>query len=234
MDHYILINGIKSPWIQGSPFKSQSNPVMKTILSFFLYTLLLICLCACSGGDEQKASLLHISAPEKSTEEICLSPEEEKLFRQINAYRKSKKLKEIPYSASLSKVAQLHAKDLVVNRPHERDGCNLHSWSSKGKWSSCCYTQDHKKSSCMWDKPRELTSYKGNGYEISSYYSGAITAEQALSSWKGSPAHHDVILSRSIWKNAPWNAMGVGIYKGYAMVWFGNEADADNKIVKCK
>ena len=88
---------------------------------------------------------------------VCLSEEEKKLYDIIMAYRKTKKLKPIPYSAKLSKVAQTHVRDLAENYAYEKDAaCNPHSWSNKGKWSSCCYTSDHKKAKCMWDKPKEI------------------------------------------------------------------------------
>lgn len=170
--------------------------------------------------------------------DVCLSQEEKKLFTLLNNYRKSKRLPLIPFSAALTKVAQLHAQDLSDNKPHEKNGCNMHSWSESAQWSSCCYTADHKQASCMWDKPKELTYYQGNGYEIASSYSNSsgkgTNAEQALKQWKGSPSHHDVILSNGIWKKYPWKAMGIGIYKNYAVVWFGNDEDP-NKIIKlCK
>jgi hypothetical protein len=170
--------------------------------------------------------------------EVCLSEEEKKLFTLINNYRKSKKLPTIPFSAALTKVAQLHARDLNDNKPHLQDGCNMHSWSKSNQWSACCYTADHKQASCMWDKPKELTYYQGNGYEIACRYyqsSGTkMTADQALKQWKSSRAHHDVMISNGIWKKYPWKAMGVGIYEEYALVWFGNDSDENFTIKLCK
>ena len=77
----------------------------------------------------------------------------------------------------------------------------------------------------MWDKPSELTSYKGNGYEISYWTSGTATAEGALSVWKSSSDHNAVIINQGIWDNNNWQAIGIGIYKGFAVVWFGEEKD---------
>lgn len=151
-----------------------------------------------------------------------LTEEEKKLYDLIMAYRKAKKLPAIPLSTSLTFVAQTHVKDLSTNHP-DKGKCNMHSWSSKGKWESCCYTDDHKKAECMWNKPRELTSYKGNGFEIAA--SGMETAEDALAGWKSSPSHHAVIINSGTWKKA-WQAIGIGMYNGYAVVWFGNELDA--------
>jgi hypothetical protein len=136
-------------------------------------------------------------------------------------------LSPIPLSASLTVVAQLHAKDLTDNRP-DVEGCSMHSWSAKGKWQSCCYTPDHAQKQCMWNKPRELTSYTGNGFEIAAQRSDLIGAKEALELWKGSTFHNDVILNKGIY-NRKWNAIGLGIYKNYAVVWFGHEVDANGE-----
>jgi hypothetical protein len=152
-----------------------------------------------------------------------MTTEEQALFDLIMKYRKSKSLPPIPFSPALTIVAQTHAKDLTENNP-DQGRCNLHSWSNKGIWSPCCYTGDHAKAQCMWDKPRELTSYRGNGYEISAWSSDDITAAEALEMWKGSPGHHACVINSGIWKES-WQAIGIGIYQGYALVWFGNEPD---------
>ena len=158
-----------------------------------------------------------------------LSDEELKLYTMINDYRNSKGLKNIPISKSLTFVAQTHARDLVNNKPYMGANCNSHSWSNKGDWTPCCYTSNHARAKCMWDKPRELTSYKGNGFEIATGYLSEpefkITAETALQSWKGSSGHNSVIINQGIWHKHKWNAIGIGIYKGFAVVWFGKEKD---------
>ncbi len=146
------------------------------------------------------------------------------LSEVINAYRVEKGLSEISISTSLTTVAEAHVKDLVENQPNGGN-CNLHSWSDNGDWSACCYTSDHAQAQCMWNKPSELTSYKGNGYEISAWSGDSITANQALTMWQGSEGHHNVILNKDIWANSEWNAIGSAIYKGYAVVWFGKEID---------
>ena len=153
-----------------------------------------------------------------------LTAEEEKLYSLIMEYRKGKGLPSIPLSSSLTKVAQAHVKDLHQNRPNQ-NACNMHSWSSNGDWSSCCYTADHAKAQCMWDKPREMTNYKGNGYEIAyGAYGMNATASGALAGWISSSGHHAVMINQGIWKS-PWNAIGIGIYEGFAVVWFGKEVD---------
>jgi len=155
-----------------------------------------------------------------------LTAEEEKLYALIMEHRKEKGLPSIPLSTSLTKVAQAHVKDLHQNRPNQ-NACNMHSWSSNGNWSSCCYTADHAQAKCMWDKPRELTNYTGNGYEIAyGAYGFDATASGALAGWISSPGHHAVMINQGIWKS-PWNAVGIGVYEGFAVVWFGNEVDSN-------
>lgn len=149
--------------------------------------------------------------------------EERELYELIMEYRKSKGLATIPLSSNLTKVAQTHARDLADNRPYG-GRCNLHSWSSAGSWSSCCYTPDHEESSCMWSKPRELTSYKGNGYEIAFRSTLDATPSKALMGWKISAGHHAVMMNMGEW-GQKWNAIGIGMYKGIAVAWFGREAD---------
>lgn len=172
--------------------------------------------------------------------DICLSAEEKKLFDDINAYRKKNGLSPVILSASLTKVAQTHAYDLSYNRPFSKK-CNMHSWSDKGKWTSCCYTDDHKQSQCMWDKPKELTKYSGYGFEIShgfaqfpTFSGDTVTAATALEGWKNSSGHNNVILNKDIWNKMKWNAIGIGINRDFACVWFGTEADSESIPEVCK
>lgn len=153
-----------------------------------------------------------------------LSDEETKLYKLLMEYRREKGLPVIPLSKSLTKVAQIHVKDLNENY-NRSSTCNMHSWSNTGNWSACCYTSDHAQAQCMWNKPRELTSYKGNGYEIAhGSWGAAVDAQGALNGWKSSPGHNGVIINNGIWKD-DWNAIGIGLSGGFSVVWFGNEAD---------
>ncbi|OUT72222.1 MAG: hypothetical protein CBB76_01940 [Crocinitomicaceae bacterium TMED16] len=151
------------------------------------------------------------------------SSDEQELYELIMDYRASKGLPNIALSPSLTKVAQIHSKDLSENRP-DQGKCNGHSWSNEGDWTPCCYTSDHKKASCMWDKPKELTSYQFPGYEISCVGSEPLSPSKALETWKKSKHHNAVIVNKDIW-DAPWKAIGVGMFKGYATVWFGHQSD---------
>ena len=167
-------------------------------------------------------------------QETCLSAEEKKLYDLINQYRKTKKLKPIPLSSKLTKTAQAHVRDLNENYAYE-DGakCNPHSWSDKGKWSSCCYTPDHKEAKCMWDKPMEIAGYASAGYEIAYYTSGEASAEEGLAGWKKSPGHNPVIVNLGTWEKIEWKAIGIGMNGNYGVVWFGELAHEETPVV-CK
>jgi uncharacterized protein YkwD len=161
--------------------------------------------------------------------DVCLSSTEYQIFSQINAYRKERGLDSVDLSKSLTYVAQLHVRDLADNHPHSKR-CNMHSWSDKGNWTSCCYTKDKKKAECMWNKPKELTGYVSAGFEIAFWTNMPLRSPEkfaalALSEWKKSPAHHQVIANLPPWDRFRWMAMGVGYYKGYAVVWFGELDD---------
>jgi len=155
--------------------------------------------------------------------DIKPSAGEVRLYDLIMEYRKTKGLPVIPYSKSLSKVAKIHVRDLQASPPSGR--CNMHSWSGGGPWSAGCYTPDHALAKIMWDKPRELTRYAGDGFEIAAAYSARMTADVALSCWQGSQPHNNVILNRGMWDDVEWKAIGIGICGNYSVVWFGKETD---------
>ncbi len=177
--------------------------------------------------------------PKGNTYEVSVSSEEMALYDLIMEYRKSKKLPKIPLSKSLTYVAQTHCRDLIENLPDSPYRCNGHSWSNKGKWSKCCYTDNHKQASCMWDKPKELTNYTGYGYEIVYQVFGfgdnvKVVADNALTGWKKSKHHNEMIMNKAGWKSMKWSAIGIGIYKGSCCVWFGVEKDVDGEPFKIK
>lgn len=170
--------------------------------------------------------------------EFCLTKAETELYKLIISYRKEKGLPAVKLSASLCYVARMHARDQVDNY-QSGTRCNMHSWSENPAWSSCCYTPDHKQAKCMWDKPRELTSYKGDGFEISfwstnQYPSPEDAAKDMLDGWKKSTGHNDMITNRNMWKNVEWKAIGIGIYGGFANVWFGEVADSAGEPKSCE
>lgn len=216
---------------------------MKTIHLQFIGAIVIVAsalgLFAQAGGSSQRKPAKNLPqnvvvkpvAPASAL--ACITPEEQKLVDAINRYRGSKGLPAITATASLTTVARTHAADLAIKRP-ANGRCNMHSWSSGGKWTGCCYTSDHKQAACMWKKPRELTVYQGDGFEVSAGSSGgAISAETALGLWQKSSGHNQVIINAGMW-NRPWKAFGVGIYGGYAVAWFGNATDPAGAAVLCK
>ncbi len=166
------------------------------------------------------------------TTDVCVTADEMKLYDLIMSYRAENNLPKIPLSKSLSYVAHQHAWDLEVNQPTHGE-CNPHSWSKKGPWKACCYTSDHKNAKGMWEKPKELTTYQGYGFEIEAESSDDITPELALQVWQNSVHHNDVILNQDIWTSYEWGAIGISIKGNYAVVWFGKETDAEGEPEKC-
>lgn len=145
------------------------------------------------------------------------------LAKLINEYRATLELPRLPISPGLTKVAQAHARDLHLNQPVV-DNCNMHSWSSKGPWTSCCYDGSKAAARCMWIKPKEIAKYPSNGYEIVARNPAGMTPESALSQWQNSEAHHVIMINRGIWTQ-PWGAFGVAIQGDFAVAWFGYDID---------
>lgn len=157
-----------------------------------------------------------------------LTEKEAKLYYDINAYRESLGLQKLSFSKSLTTVARTHVVDANAYNPKDQVDArgvqgNLHSWSSHGNWTPVVYTGDHLYASAMWSKPRELTSYQGNGYENSAWSSGLLTPEVALDLWQHSEGHNAVMTTQGAWSDL--KTMGVGIDGNYAFVWFGKDAD---------
>ena len=158
-----------------------------------------------------------------------LTEKEAKLYYMINAYRESLGLPKLSFSKSLTEVARAHVRDSNTYTPENQVDSrgikgNLHSWSGNGIWTPVVYTSDHEYQDKMWSKPREITNYTGNGYEISA--SGRrISPETALDLWKDSPGHNQVMATTGMWSDL--KTMGVSIDGHYAHVWFGSDADPD-------
>jgi hypothetical protein len=210
-------------------FKSYQTPSTFSLRDPFMsrmriLILLLLPIIFHSAGTEESRAVPGVT---------CLTSEEKKLYELMMAYRKDKGLESIPLSSRLTQVAQTHARDLVENYEFNAGNiCNPHSWSKKGQWSACCYTSDHKQAKCMWDKPKEIAGYNGAGYEIAYYSSRGATAEEGLAGWQKSAAHNPLIINDGMWSKVKWNAVGVGFYHEYGIVWFGEQTD-DTVISEC-
>jgi hypothetical protein len=159
---------------------------------------------------------------------VVLSEDELKLYRLIMEYRKEHGKPEIPLSKAMIFVSQTHAGDLNNNYTLNYR-CNAHSWSKKGNWSPCCYTKDHANAEYSWNKPKELTTYAGDGFEIVYMDNGIPTPQEALEKWKKNPTNNGIILNNGQWENVTWNAIGIGMYGEFATVWFGKLPDKDSE-----
>lgn len=177
-------------------------------------------------------SIVSLLVTQSAKSQSCLTKDEKQLYDLIMAYRKSKKLASVPLSAKLTKVAKAHVQDL--NKNYEKYGkCNFHSWSKKGDWSPCCYTDDHAQAACMWNKPKEIAGYEGNGFEIAFWSSAGANATDALRGWQSSSGHNAVMVNAGIWKDMNWKAVGIGLDGEYSVVWFGVELD-NNAVEVCE
>lgn len=166
-----------------------------------------------------------ISQNNKIPKSFKVSEKSIELFKLINDVRESNNLKPISLSASLCYVAATHISDLIKHHP-DTSLCNLHSWSDKGAWTSCCYQAYIPIQECMWNKPKELTPYKYRGYELAFWQNRSLTAEEILVGWMDIPEASNMILNMGKWTNE-WRAMGVGIEGTYAVVWFGRAVDRE-------
>lgn len=171
----------------------------------------------------------NLQFPEQDN--FCVTDQERKLFNLIAGYRSEHDLPSIEFSSSLSYVARIHAMDLAINRP-DFGGCNLHSWSAKGKWKPCCYAKDENRIACMTQKPKELTGYRFKAYEVVYTSTDSITPDDAFEFWKEIPLMNDYLLNTGKWSKH-WISVGVGIYGQYACVWFGEGADHTGAVVNC-
>lgn len=158
--------------------------------------------------------------------ESCEPTDEEiLLYRLLMAYRVENGKPEIPLSRSLTYVAQLHVRDLAANKvtpPY-----TLHSWSKNGPWEGVRYTANHRQARLMWNKPKELTNYPGDGFEITFSKKGGATAKSAYLSWKDQRSISSIILNTGNWETIRWRAVGVGIHDDYAVLWFGDRDDTE-------
>jgi hypothetical protein len=144
----------------------------------------------------------------------------------INAYRQRYDLPPIPLSKSLCYVASTHVKDLFFHHP-DQESCNAHSWSDKGSWKPFCYPRDENKKNSVWDKPKELTSYRGKGYEIVYWENNAVIIDSIITFWKSMDYFNSFLMNTGKWQGKKWNAIGIGIHENYACAWFGELPDSE-------
>ena len=135
-------------------------------------------------------------------------------------------------SKSLCYVASTHVKDLFLY--HSDKGlCNSHSWSANGYWKPFCYPKDENKKNSVWDKPKELTKYKGKGYEIVYWENSVVVIDSIIAFWKSVDYFNSFLMNTGKWNGKKWNAIGVSIYENYAAAWFGELPDQENVPMIC-
>jgi hypothetical protein len=174
--------------------------------------------------------------PEKAGKPVpgsyCISTMESKLYTMINSYRQRYDLPQIPLSKSLCFVASEHVKDLFFHHP-DQGVCNAHSWSAQGNWKAFCYPRDENKKNSVWDKPKELTPYKGKGFEIVYYANDVVVIDSVISFWKSMDYFNSFLMNSGKWQGTRWNAIGIGIHENYACVWFGELPDPEGEPFTC-
>ncbi len=108
----------------------------------------------------------------------------------------------------------------------------MQSWSDKGFWNACCFSErDNSKQSCMWDKPKEITGYKGKAYEV--IYNGGSEPKRIMELWKGSSFYSDILKNSGRYADKDWAAIGIGQYKNVTVVWFGEAEDEEKEVQNC-
>ena len=167
---------------------------------------------------------LYGSAQKEIPSDYCMSTDEVTLFNKLNQLIDEYGKTELELSASLSYVASTHVDDLLNNKP-DTSVCNLSSWSDKGDWTACCHNPYVPQQDCMWDKPKELTTYPYRGYELVSFFEDGFNTDSVMQLWTASKQVLDMILTEGNFKKKKWICMGVGMNKNYVSVWFGQRSD---------
>lgn len=144
-----------------------------------------------------------------------LELEELRLYEMVNQYRWQNGLPSIPLSPALTRVANRHVRDLAANIGYVTLS-----------WSDCRYNYNDPSSwNCMWQAPQRLgTAYNAPSYEIAAARGYKIFALTALQQWQQHSTYNAAMLNQYQWQ-IPWQAVGVGIYQRYAVLWLGRELD---------
>ena len=151
------------------------------------------------------------------------------LFDKINEYRSKNGLDKVPLSTSLCWVAYLHNEDLLRYNADTAD-CFLSSWSDGPLWKGACINKKSKNIKYSRNKPKELTNYPAQGYELSYWQNTEPNIESVLTDWSSDKISNDILLNQGAWKNHEWNAIGISTIKNYVLVWFGTAVDPIHTI----
>ncbi len=176
---------------------------------------------------------LNLTAQKGPDKDFCISGDEISLFKFINQLRSGYEKSQVQLSASLSYVAKLHVTDLQNNNP-DTSICNSSSWSDKGDWTPCCYNKYVYNPDCMWNKPKELTTYTYRGYELVTYLEDGVSIDSIYQLWSDSKAVLDMILTRGAYSKKKWICGGLSISQNYVSLWFGQRKDRLKSPDICK
>jgi hypothetical protein len=153
-----------------------------------------------------------------------ITKNEMKLSDAINAFRAKHELGELQLSPSLSFVAKTHLNDIRLYSKDEH-GCNMNSWSDKGKWIPCCFNEKQKNLDLMTSKPSEIIGFRGKGYEIVIASKKGASTKDLVALWLNTKSTQDFIMNKGLWSNRNWQCMGVSIYNGFASIWASEMPD---------
>jgi len=174
----------------------------------------------------QSVTMIECSGQEIFDATNCLGdgeePEEANLHDLVNAYRAEYDLPPIPRSPSLDLLANRHVLDMAFNIGHLTHA-----------WSNCPYDPNDKETLyCSSRAPQRIgTRYPGKAYENAHYNSRGATAASALHGWQNSPPHNALMINLNNWRDNRWQAMGLGIYKQYAVLWVGGARDPETNAI---
>jgi len=165
-------------------------------------------------------------------DDFCISGEENQLFESINIFLTENGKKPLQLSKSLSYVAKTHIADLKQNNP-DTSICNLSSWSNNGEWTACCYNSYVPNPDCMWDKPKELTSFQYRGYELALYFEEEFNTDTIMQLLYSSNRVLDMLLTKGEYSAKKWVCMGIGINENYTSIWFAQRTDKNGTPGVC-
>lgn len=206
----------------------KSYPIKKDLFLFkksIIFSCLLFIQIFCSLSlitPEKIPSNIEVLI-QKGPQGIEPTHDEKELYRLLSDYRTENGKPIIPLSKSLCYVAQLHVQDLTANKvapPY-----TLQSWSKNGPWEGVRYTANHRQARLMWNKPKELTNYSGDGFEITFSRKGGTNARTAFNAWVRQKSVSSIMLNTGNWETITWKAVGVGLHGEFAVIWFGDKED---------
>jgi len=150
-----------------------------------------------------QVTLSQNKSPKTVTTKYTIGKNELQLSDAINIYRSKKGLGELQLSPSLCFVAQTHLNDIRLYSK-EQHGCNLNSWSDKGKWIPCCFNGQQKNLDLMTSKPSEIIGFHGKGFEIVIATRKDISTNDLAKKWLEAKTTQDFIMNKGQWANRNW------------------------------